>query len=135
MKADNGKELRRLYDLWNQHIRAIKAFDAYDIDTFLTAIMELKLGEATKLKWMEHSNDSKATPPYTDLLRFMDLQAQHYESAPFERKPQPERKPQFERKQQQQCPRTSLRGGGGISRVWERIPSASRLCEVPKRNE
>ena len=73
MKADNGRELRRLYDLWNQHIRAIKAFNAYDIDTFLTEIMEQKLGEATKLKWMEYSNESKTTPPYTDLLRFMDL--------------------------------------------------------------
>ena len=62
MKANNGKELRRLYDLWNQHIRAIKAFNTYDPDTFLTAIMELKLGETTKLKWMEHSNDSTKTP-------------------------------------------------------------------------
>ena len=88
MKADNGRELRRLYDLWNQHIRAIKAFDAYDLDTFLTAIMELKLGETTKLKWMEHSNDSTRTPPFSDLLRFMDLQAQHFESAPVERKQQ-----------------------------------------------
>ena len=50
--------------------------------------MELKLGETTKLKWMEYSNDSTKTPPYTDLLRFMDLQAQHFESAPFERKQQ-----------------------------------------------
>ena len=88
MKADNGRELRRLYDLWNQHIKAIKPFDAYDIDTFLTATIELKLGETTKLKWMEHSNDSTKTPPYTDLLKYMDLQAQHFESAPFERKQQ-----------------------------------------------
>ena len=64
-----------LYDLWNQHIRAIKAFDACDIDTLLTAIMEQKLGEATKLKWMEYTNESKTTPSYTDQLRFMGLQA------------------------------------------------------------
>ena len=44
MKEDNGRELRRLYDLSSEHIRAIKDFDAYDINTFLTAIMELKLG-------------------------------------------------------------------------------------------
>ena len=50
--------------------------------------MELKLGETTKLKWMEHSNDSTKTPPYADLLRFMDLQAQHFESALFELKTQ-----------------------------------------------
>ena len=37
----------------------IKAFDAYDLDIFLTVIMDLKLGETTKLKLMEHSNDSQ----------------------------------------------------------------------------
>ena len=88
MKADNGKELQSLYDLWNQHIRAIKAFNTYNIDTFLTAIMEQKLEVATKLKWMGHSNESKTTSPCTDLLRFMHLQDQHLESAPFERKQQ-----------------------------------------------
>ena len=52
LKANNGRELRKLYDLCNQHIRAIRAFDAYDIETFLTIVMELKLDEVTKLKWM-----------------------------------------------------------------------------------
>ena len=78
----------RLYDLCNQHIRAIRAFDAYDIETFLTIVMELKLDEVTKLKWMEYSNDSKTTPPHSELLKFLDLQAQHFESAPSERKQQ-----------------------------------------------
>ena len=86
MKANNGKELRRLYDLWNQHIRAIKAFDAYDLDTFLTTIMELKLDETTKLKWMEHSNDSQKTPPYFELLDFLDMHARHHESVTSEHK-------------------------------------------------
>ena len=84
MKAHNEKEFRRLYDLWNQHIRAIKAIDEYDIDTFITAIMEQNLGEVTKLKWMENSYESMTTSPYTDLLCFMDLQVKHFESAPFE---------------------------------------------------
>ena len=88
MNADNGKEIRRLYDLWNQHVRVIKAFNVYNINAFLTAIMERKLGEATKLKWMEHSDESKTTSPYTDLLRFMDLQAQQFASAQFEQKQQ-----------------------------------------------
>ena len=86
LKACNGRELRRLYDLCNQHIRAIKASDDYEIDTLLTIIMELKLDEVTKLKWMEHSNHSKTTPPHSELLKFLDLQAQHFESAPPERK-------------------------------------------------
>ena len=50
--------------------------------------MEQKLGEATKLKWMEHTNESKTTPPYMDLLPFMALQAQHFESVLFEQKQQ-----------------------------------------------
>ena len=50
MKSDNGRELRRLYDLWTLDISAIKAFDAYNLDTFLTTVMQLKLGETTKLK-------------------------------------------------------------------------------------
>ena len=75
MRADSGRELQRLYNLWNQHIRAIKGFDAYNNNTFLTAVMELKLGETTKLEWMEHSNETKTMPPYMDQLQFMDLQA------------------------------------------------------------
>ena len=39
-------------------ISAIKAFNTYDKDTFLTIVMELKLDEVTKLRWMEYSNDS-----------------------------------------------------------------------------
>ena len=52
LKAHNGRELRKLYDTCtsNQHIRAINAFDAYDIDTFLMIVMELKLDEVTKLR-------------------------------------------------------------------------------------
>ena len=37
---------------------------------------------------MEHGNESKTTPAYTDLLRFMDQQAQHFEFVPFKRKQQ-----------------------------------------------
>ena len=89
LKAHNGRELQKLYDICNQHIRAIKAFYFYDIDTFLTIVMELKLDEVTKLWWMEYTNDSKTTPSHSELLKFLDLQAQHFEeSAPCERKQQ-----------------------------------------------
>ena len=88
LKAHNGKEVRKLYDICTQHIRAIKASDTFDLDTFLTIIMELKLDEVTKLKWMEYSNDSETTPPHAELLKFLDLQARHFELVPSERKPQ-----------------------------------------------
>ena len=50
LKANNGRELHKIYDLCNQHIRTIKAFDAYNLHTFLTILMKLKLDEVTKLK-------------------------------------------------------------------------------------
>ena len=88
LKAHNGREVRKLYDICTQHIRAIKASDSFDLDTFLTIIMELKLDEVTKLKWMEYSDDSQTTPPHAELLKFLDLQARHFELVPPERKPQ-----------------------------------------------
>ena len=86
LKVNNGRELCKLHDLCNQHIRAIKVSDNYDIDTFLTNMMELKLDEVTKLKWMEYSNESQMTPKHAELLKFLDLQAQHFESMPSELK-------------------------------------------------
>ena len=63
MKVNNGKELGKLYDVCKQHIRAIKLLDHFDLDTFLTITLELKMDEVTRLKWMEYSNDSQKTPP------------------------------------------------------------------------
>ena len=87
LNAHNGRELRRLYNLCNHHIRTSKSSDDYDIYTFLTTVMELKLDEFTKLRLMEYSNGSKTTPRHSELLRFLDLQAQHFEeSTPYEQK-------------------------------------------------
>ena len=36
---------------------------------------------------MEHSNDSQKTPPYSELLEFLDMQARLHESVTSERKP------------------------------------------------
>ena len=88
MKGSYGKELRKLYDTCKQHIRAIQLAGQFDLETFLTSVMELKLDERTRLKWMEYSNDHMKTPPYTELLKFLDVQAQHFESAMSERKSQ-----------------------------------------------
>ena len=54
---------------------------------FLTIAMELKIDKVTRLKWMEYSNDSQTTPPYSELLKFLNMQAQHFESVTSEWKP------------------------------------------------
>ena len=86
LKAHNGRELHKLYNICKQHIGAIKAFNAYDIDTFLVIVMELKLDEVTKLRWIEYSNDSKTIPPHSELLKFLDLQAQYFEESALQAK-------------------------------------------------
>ena len=80
MKSDSGQELRRLHDLLSQHTRALKASGNHSLETYLTAAIELKLHENTKLKWTEYSSKNETTPPYTELLEFLDIQARHHES-------------------------------------------------------
>ena len=69
MKANNDKELRKLHNVCKQHIRAIQLSDHFDVETFMTIAIELKMDEATRLKRMEHSNNSQKTPPYSELYR------------------------------------------------------------------
>ena len=58
-----------------QHIRALKVSGEYDIEAYLTATIELKLGKATRLKWTEHSSKCEMTPLYEELLEFLKVQA------------------------------------------------------------
>ena len=87
MKANNGKELLKLYDVCKQHKRAIELSDHFDLETFLTIAMELKLDEVTRLNWMDYSNDSQKTPLYSELLKFLDIQAWHFGSVTSKWKP------------------------------------------------
>ena len=61
-----------------QHIKAIELSDLYNLDTILTIAMEVKMGEVTRLKWVEYSNDFQKRPLYSELLEFLDSQAQHF---------------------------------------------------------
>ena len=76
----SGQELRRLQDLLQQHIRALKASGEYNMETYLTSAIDLKLDESTKLRWTEHSSKCEKTPPCEELLEFLDIQARHNES-------------------------------------------------------
>ena len=77
-----------MYDVCKQHTRAIQLSNNFNLESFLTIAIEFKLDEAARLKWMEHSNDSKKTPLYSELLEFLDMQARHHELVTSEHKPQ-----------------------------------------------
>ena len=72
-RQKNSSELCKLYDLYNQHFWALKESDEYNLDTFLSIVMELKLDKVTKLKWMEFNNDCQPTPPHSERPKFLAM--------------------------------------------------------------
>ena len=87
LKDGNGKELRRLHDTAQQHLRALKALGHEPDEAFITSMIELKLDGQTMFEWQRHSQDSTDVPPYQELLDFINLRAQASEnSSDFGRK-------------------------------------------------
>ena len=76
LKEGTGKELRRLHDTVQQHLRALKAMDYEPSSPFITSILELKLDTTTMFEWQKFSQESPKVPHYQDLLEFLNLRAQ-----------------------------------------------------------
>ena len=88
VKEGNGKELRRLHDRVQQHIRALKTLGCELPGKFITSMIELKLDTETLFEWQKHSQTSVDVPHYDELLSFIDLRAQTSEtSCPTRKKP------------------------------------------------
>ena len=87
-KEGNGKELRRLHNKVQQHIRALKTLGCERPGKFITSMTELKLDMETLFKWQNHSQTSVDLPHYDELLSFIDLRTQALEtSCPTRKKP------------------------------------------------
>ena len=81
LKDGSGKELRRLHDTIQQHLRALKALGHEPSAAFITSMLELKLDVTTMFEWQKHSQSSTDVPPYQELLEFIDLRAQASEAS------------------------------------------------------
>jgi hypothetical protein len=64
LKDGNGKELRRLHDTAQQHLRALKAMDYEPSGPFITSVIELKLDTNTMFEWRKFSQDVADVPHY-----------------------------------------------------------------------
>ena len=84
LKDGSGKEIRRLHDTVQQHLRALKALGHEPSSAFITSTLELKLDVTTMFEWQKHSQSSTDVPPYQELLEFLDLRAQASEAATSE---------------------------------------------------
>ena len=57
LKDGSGKELRRLHDTLQQHLRALKSMKLEPNSSFITSVVELKLNTDTMFEWQKHSQD------------------------------------------------------------------------------
>ncbi len=80
LKDGSGKELRRLHDVAQQHLRALKAMGHEPPDAFITSLLELKLDSSTMFEWQKHTQDQVDIPHYDELLEFLNLRAQAAET-------------------------------------------------------
>ena len=97
LKDGSGRELRRLHDILQQHLRALKTMKSEPDPFFVTSVIELKLDESTLFEWQKHSQEKvEEVPHYQELLDFINLRAQASESlvdpskkhsVPYVRKP------------------------------------------------
>lgn len=81
IKDGSGKELRRLHDEVQQHLRALRSMGQEPSGTFVTSVLELILDQSTLFEWQRHSQASTNVPHYEELLRFLDLCAQASENS------------------------------------------------------
>ena len=80
LKEGNGKELRKLHDIIQQHIRALKSMGHEPSPSFITSVIELKLDTDTMFEWQRHSHTESDVPHYNQLLEYIDQRAQASES-------------------------------------------------------
>ena len=81
LKDGSGRELRKLHDIVNQHLRALKAMKYDPPGHFVTSVVELKLDQNTMFEWQKYSQEATGVPHYGDMLNFLNLRAQASESS------------------------------------------------------
>lgn len=64
LKEGSGRELRRLHDVVQQHLRALKSMDSEPPGPFITSALELKLDSNTMFEWQRHSQESTTSMSY-----------------------------------------------------------------------
>ena len=86
LKDGNGKEIHRLHDTVQQHLRALNALGNEPSGPLITSMLELKLDTNTAFEWHKYSQDSEEVPHYAKFLEFLNLRAQASETPNAETK-------------------------------------------------
>ena len=73
MKDGSSKELTKLYDTLQHHLRSLKAMEQLASKRFMTALGECKLENLTIVEWQKSTQTEKDVPGYEKSLEFLDL--------------------------------------------------------------
>ena len=128
LKDGTGRELRKLHDTVQQHLRALKSMGYKPSGPFITSTLELKLDQSTMFEWQKHSQKSPGVPHYQDLLDFLNLRAQASESSLTDHS---SRRPKHDTSN---VKKVSTNGGFIASFAANSEPSSSQciLCKLEK---
>ena len=89
LKDGTGRDLRKLHDTTQQHLRALKAMGFEPSGPLITSLLELKLDAGTSFEWQKASQDVAGIPHYVNLLEFLNLRAQASEASASDLKKAP----------------------------------------------
>ena len=81
LKEGTGREIRKLHDVAQQHLRALKSMGFEPSGPFITSVLELKLDSSTSFEWQKASQEISGVPHYTELLDFLNLRAHATEAS------------------------------------------------------
>ena len=75
LKECTGQEIRKLHDVAQQHLRALKSMGFEPSGPFITSVLELKLDSGTSFEWQKASQEISGVhvPHCTKLLDFLNL--------------------------------------------------------------
>ena len=64
LKDGSGKELRRLHDTVQQHLRALRSMGYEPSGPFITSVLELNFDTNTLFEWQKRRQDCVDVPHY-----------------------------------------------------------------------
>ena len=128
LKEGNGRELRRLHDTVQQHLRALKALGNEPSGPFITSLLELKLDSNTTFEWQKFSQESVEVPHYTKLLEFLNLRAQASETCTSEAK----KYPRHENQPNRRSPAQSNGNVASFAASGSEPSTTCKLCQSDK---
>ena len=68
LRDGSGKELQRLHEVTNQHLRALKALGYEPSGEFIASLLEFKLDRLMMYEWQRFTREQKKVPHYSKLL-------------------------------------------------------------------